>query len=459
MQYREPDDRTPLSHRVLFGLLVLLALFSPLIEGAVSGQTSTQLIVVAVVLITATIVAFLGGAGHGARLIRRLGPALVSVALSVTLFDMAARTVLTQIDYYRSDDRHVHLWESMPSVERYDVNVDETTRTFGDLAAISGLRDLRDYRDVRFVTDANGFHNITPLPATTDVILLGDSFAAGAGTTQDQTWGELLRAQYGFRIYDIAVIGDGLWTEYINLAVTLDQIYAHPGTTVIWAIYTGNDLADKGLDTTTLADLPWNDPLAAARAGFQVYRRRSPIDLLVGRLASAQADAGLVLPRKFLNGRSLLFYRDTIQYAGMDRQAVDAYANFPALVKTIRAMKQLADRRQLKVDIVILPTKDEVYHWVLSAGVPWTSDPAPSGFSQAITQVAQADGMCALDLKPAFITQSRQVYEQSGQSLWWYDDTHWNASGHSLAASLIHDLLTQETCPTGALRPSSPPAP
>lgn len=446
MQYPEPDDQTPLSRRVVFGLLILLAFFSPLIEGAVSGQASVQLIVVAVVVIAATIFAVLDSAGNATRLLRRLGPSLVAVALSVTLFDMAARTALTEIVYYRSDDRHVHPWSMMPSVRRYDANVDETTRTFGDLAAISGLRDLRDYRDVRFITDANGFRNVSPLPPATDVILLGDSFGAGAGTTQDQTWGQLLRSQYDLNVYNISVVGDGLWSEYINLAVTLDQVHAHPGTTVVWALYTGNDLADKGLDATNLADLPWNDTLGSAAAAFQVYRHRSPIDLLVGRLAN-KTGAGQVLPRRFLNGRSILFYQDTIQYAGMDRQAVDAYANFPSLVRTIHAMKQLADSRQIKVELIILPTKDEVYHWALGSDSPWTSDPRPSGFSQAITQAAHDAGMCILDLKPAFITRSQELYLQTGQILWWYDDTHWNAEGHRLAASLVSGMLAHPvTC-------------
>src|SRR5262247_2421093 len=56
----------------------------------------------------------------------------------------------------------------------------ESTRASGDLAALSNRPALREFRREVFTTDAHGFRN-------PDIVVFGDSFAAGSGVSDDET--------------------------------------------------------------------------------------------------------------------------------------------------------------------------------------------------------------------------------------------------------------------------------
>src|SRR5262249_22924899 len=76
-------------------------------------------------------------------------------------------------------------------------------RAYGDLAALGNLPELRQYRPETFTTDVLGFRNHgDPWTPAVAAILVGDSFAAGAGLDDDEDLGSGLGRCLGCRLYN-----------------------------------------------------------------------------------------------------------------------------------------------------------------------------------------------------------------------------------------------------------------
>ena len=115
--------------------------------------------------------------------------------------------------------------------------------------------------------------------------------------------------------------------------------------------------------------------------------------------------------------------------------------NFVALKTTIKAMQRLAQERSLRVSVVLVPSKEEVYAWVLDGAPPWSTSAKPSGFSDVLRRLCEEHSFAFLDLKPTLLEDARRENEKSGALLWWPDDTHWNGVGQRSAARAIHKSL------------------
>ena len=79
-------------------------------------------------------------------------------------------------------------------------------------------------RSIDFITDSYGFRN-KPLDEgpVYDILLLGDSFTVGNGTTQESTWATLLSSRYNLKVYNLAIPGSP-WHSYVNLAMEMERL-------------------------------------------------------------------------------------------------------------------------------------------------------------------------------------------------------------------------------------------
>jgi hypothetical protein len=133
----------------------------------------------------------------------------------------------------------------------------------------------------------------------------------------------------------------------------------------------------------------------------------------------------------------MLFLKPYADVRQRSYEQVVAHANYRPLRQTIAAAADLASRLGVTLRIALAPAKEEVYAWVLDGTEPWTTTAAPSGVGKALGAVCAELGIDYLDLKPVFVETSKMLFERSGETLWWYDDSHWNAHGHDLAAAVI----------------------
>jgi hypothetical protein len=221
----------------------------------------------------------------------------------------------------------------------------------------------------------------------------------------------------------------------------MERLDIHPGTTIILAIFSGNDLDDP-YGPTEITDLPLNDTVETARVALSTYRNRSVIMQLKDRFDRANNPANRsdnVLAKEALDVGRILFYKPHIERKDRSREDILQHKNYSYLEQTLSAIKDLAIRHSATFKIILIPTKAEIYSWVVDGAVPWSRGTEPSGLSTVLRELSLADEIEFLDIKPFLLAHAKDDYEGSKQLLWWLDDTHWNVNGHSKVADIVYN--------------------
>jgi hypothetical protein len=348
---------------------------------------------------------------------------------------------------------------AMPLLSRYHANVTADEIVVGDLGAATADSGDDEARRVRTSIDSAGFRNDEDEGRrVVDVVVVGDSFGFGLGTTQEQVLSSQLRDRFALSTYNLSMPWTGPWAQFVNLSMESKRLTLREGGSIVWVLFTGNDLDDR-YGELDVDSIPRNGLAGQWWISAKRVRNRSPLYRMLGRArrnlfgAPASAQVIVVIPTSFVDGRTLLFLKPWVAAGQRSYEQTIAHPNYPALQQTVTAMKELAGRLKVSLNVVLAPTKEEVYRWVLDKGDPWTSSPEPSGFGTALGEISAGAGVAFLDLKPAFITSSKELFERSGKLLWWYDDSHWNDEGQALAASLIHrELLARQGDPVPRTR-------
>jgi SGNH hydrolase-like domain, acetyltransferase AlgX len=426
---------------VLWFALAALA-FAPTITGAMPIFHGARYLPYAVLVFSIFSFSFT----QSTRL-KRLALVVLSIFLAVTVCDLVARPLMPYVLELRPTERFGRAWPPQPHLLRYVANVHFEGVTFGDIAALSPRKDLREERRVRFITDNDGFRNDSSNWATDrplDLIVLGDSFCAVGGTTQAQTMGSVLAKDHSLNVYNLSIGSHGPLQEYATLVLESGRLKEREGTTVLWVLFTGNDLDDSyftDLETLSPPILSWRAQLAARYTSFregsavrQLMRRADHSDLLISRTAP--------------DGRTVLFFKP---YADRTSRTVDEvrhHPNFAHLSATFTLMRQFAQTKHLRVVVAVVPSKEEVYSWLFNREPEWTSPREPSGFSIVAHEFCDLNGFKFFDLKPTLIEASERKFKESGELLWWRDDTHWNGVGQRVAADAIYEKLLREIPPS-----------
>lgn len=416
-------------------LIAGLALFSPLADG-VFPILPTAVILGGVFALS--IYAF----HNPGVVIKRIALAAVSICIAITIADVMARPLLSTVEE-RPTTVFAHPLPDLLKVYRFNKSLDFRGSTFGDLAALSGKKEWREQRELVFQTDYFGFRN-RPDPGnydSLDLIILGDSYGVGDGTSQEKTWPSILSQQYGLNLYNLSMDGASPWEEYINYLLEADRLKTREGTTLLWLLFTGNDLIDPCYPAFKRNELPRLGALGKLIHKFETYRYDSPLRRVLF-LRGQHSDRDDVMARSLPDGRTILFDQAYARLAALSLDEVMRHANYENVKNTFAAMKHLTDERHLRLVVAVAPSKEEVYDWVLNQRSPWSSRSTDaSGFAAAIKNLTEANGITFLDLKTPLVDVARKSHEQSGELLWWRDDTHWNEAGHRAVASILYENL------------------
>lgn len=379
----------------------------------------------------------------------KCGFLLLSVSLSLILVDVGGRVLLRGVLWPRATALYESRWPPLPLVHRYAANVHYHGRVSGDLASTIGFGSDREQRDEVFTTDDHGFRNDVSIVNPLDLIILGDSMTDGNNTTQRETLTDIFRAEYGYHTYNLSMSGVGPWEEYMNFALEGGRLPIKPTRTVLlWGIFTGNDLDDPCLPLLEPSQLPRGSRMGQWLVRYEAFRTRSPalrvrvgVESFVRSTVGEPFEPDLVLRANFLDGTKMLFLRDYVERRRRDEDAVRNHPNYSCIAATIAAMKRLADRTRVKVVVAVIPSKAEVYGWVVDHRAAWSSGTEPSGLAQVLEDLARQEGFGFIDLKGPLVNASRREWEQSGRLLWWRDDIHWNGIGQRTAAAIVNGVL------------------
>jgi hypothetical protein len=429
-----------LKARLTLTLFVILMTASLYAEGAlVNGWIEVGLVAPVIWFIVSP---------RTSRPLQNLVLALGATCLTVTAADLLLRPVLGPYLYSTPMNAYTRKKPELPVVGRWDANVSVTGEAYGDLAAMTGDSSLRVPHRITFTTDAAGFRNEAIRPPI-EVLVLGDSFGAGASVTQEKTVSQLLQAQYGWSTYNLSFPASGPWHQYVNLAIEASHLMFAPHAVVVWLLYTGNDLDDEYGSTWSVEELPWRSTFAAWQVSYKTFRGRSPIhqitDNLSWRIKKANDMKRNVIKASVPDGSPVLFLEGQEAWGRRVRGEVEQHPSFPKLIRTMEEMKRLIAARGLRLFVAVLPTKGEIYRGILEGRDPLPNDSAASGFSQAVLGACEKLRLACVDPKPWLIQESKPLLAQ-GEMLWWRDDTHLSEQGHeSLARFIARELHAAES--------------
>ena len=144
-----------------------------------------------------------------------------------------------------------------------------------------------------------------------------------------------------------------------------------------------------------------------------------------------------MIQRALPNGQPVLFNSSQEEQGLLPRDSVQRHPNFPMLERTMVEMRNRAAERGLDLTVVVLPTKGEVYRWILAQRKRRLEDADPSGFALAVLDACRRVQMRCLDTKPDLIREGYRLFDSSGALLYWRDDVHLNDSGHEAVAAFI----------------------
>jgi hypothetical protein len=114
----------------------------------------------------------------------------------------------------------------------------------------------------------------------------------------------------------------------------------------------------------------------------------------------------------------------------------------------MKAMQRLAIERDVRVSVLIMPTKGQVYRWVLDQRPAMPADALSSGFALAVLGECHRIHLRCFDIKGFLSVEALRLYHSSGEVLWWRDDTHLSDRGHEAVATFIaHEILMTELPP------------
>jgi len=433
------DASTRIPYRIGFVLLGLLGSAALYAEGVLK---SGWLVVLLLIPPLWVMVSPSFGLRHKGAMV-----AMFMTCVALVACDLVGRPFADSYLHFNPANMFSRKLPNLSILGRWDTHVNYRGQAYGDLAAMKGEKEWREIREVVFQTDHLGFRN-DKVHEPIDLIVLGDSFTAGTGTSQDKIFSRVLESSYGRSVYNMGYPG-GPYDEYLNFAIESPKLAVRPQAELIWVFYEGNDLDDPGGETWDLSSLPWKSDVGAALVRYRTFRNRSPINqIMEGMRKRLWGKTDDVIVRTLPDGRPFLFAGWQELWGTRSQSEIEAHSNFTRLDTTMKAMQRLAIERNVRVSVLIMPTKGEVYRWVLEQRPAMPADALSSGFALAVLGECHRIQLRCFDIKGFLAAEAIRLYQSSEEVLWWRDDTHLSDRGHEAVARFIaREILMTELRP------------
>jgi len=325
--------------------------------------------------------------------------------------------------------------EAFSPVKRY-----ENERSYGDLSNIGNLPKLRQYHREVFTTDTLGFRNL-PIqqPGQLKTVLIGDSFAAGSGVSDEDTLSQQLARLQASPVYNAARNPQDLEVtcrDISNLDIS--------NGLVIWELFerapipqfpSGEIQPQRTLRSRLKDAISRRFPNAVpkqkvARKYLSDFLEYSPLSIEASR-AYRVLQNDLVLPNTYksnvavytlTNGASMLFIP----------QEIENYHKIRSLeTKSVTEMKARLNAMGLRLLVLLVPGKYTVYYPLLR-DAPASALDSPL-YTNRLEASLRAAGIDVVNLTAVFRKSAAEALAR-GEYIYWLDDTHWTPSGIRIAA-------------------------
>ncbi len=371
---------------------------------------------------------------------RRIGLNLVTVGVGLLVALILLEVLLRMAGpgrLYRSPDDMLATFDYRRGHGVYKPNRQgEMSIPFGDMVVMDRRTKeaIGEPRLVRYRMDSYGFRNDGDY-RNEKYLLVGDSFIAGSGNSQETLLSAQLKRDYGISAYNLGFPG-GLhsYTRYVQ---RFDEAHKNKPQVLLF-LFEGNDF-----------------PLPKPRRAGQGKKRRKPSssfriarkelqqsfkELLVYRYAYSLSHILMkkVQPQAYpkitvykLRSRDDLYMGFLNNYIAVtERVSFDGGEEFP--VKLARIKDQLAG-------VFFIPTKFRVYYDFLDLK---SHPPLPNAQWAYLKRVAGRLGIRCVDLTGPLREESKRLLPE-GKLTFWKDDSHWNRVGMAVTARTVEAFLKE----------------
>lgn len=312
-------------------------------------------------------------------------------------------------------------WEmlALPDKTGFEPNARVTMSAIGDLGHESGIISLQTPRDITWTTDRFGFRN-PERSAPSPVVVIGDSFVAGAGLDDADTLARQLEARLGVSVYNRG-------TESLKgpaLYLSDPRFARFPPRVVIWCP------TQRGLEPRGLAP-PRAQPLDSPAFPDRIRRALGALD----------RDNGLVrVSRETFNElRYRLFGAPWVgRFDGEDRLRLPVEVARLHLTSEVRRLSRTIQMLSALATLLHERGSKLVYCPIPDAGNVYPELYSPRDRARMVephhidrvVEAAQRAGLEVVDLSALFRAHRRPY-------LWWRDDSHWSPRAVELAADAL----------------------
>jgi hypothetical protein len=326
----------------------------------------------------------------------------------------------------------------------YQKNINhEMLMPYGDIVALDFCNDLSKIKQARkekFITDENGYRNDSNNLSNADIILVGDSFIAGIGNTQEDIPANILMNLIDKKVYSLTAIADPRAYEY-HIKRNLNNMNENAKLLIFY--FAGNDfnyhfeqnskyLNYNGIQTTYIK--------YKTRFFYETLERNK--DKLFIKILNKFYQKNFFY--KKIRPKSQRIFKKflskwtnscPVKYHNINNLDVGFYYNELKNYVSVNT-HIISDQNVLKKihKIYYIPTKYEVYKKYFSKEDVRNDDLI------YLKDNYEKLGIQVIDLTP-ILKLAADEYLKNNEFIYWRDDTHWNRLGIFSAMKFIKDDL------------------
>lgn len=350
-----------------------------------------------------------------------LGAVTISLALLAVTLLYALAIKLTGFEsamYYRPHEQvATYDYKYNHRVYRRNARV-EMRMPYGDLQSMTKT-PIAQPREVVFQTDSDGFRNDRDYHGQ-PYALVGDSFIAAVGDSQEAMLNIQLERDYGVATYNLGHPGN--LNDYLAYIRGFRQRYGEQPVILLF-LFEGNDfpeaLPDPSKKKYGKFGLFWKryynlfSDTGMFRLTKSLYKRLSKLD---------EIERSENVKTFKVRDQTVAFYAPYIDVTNKADYRPDASVEQAIVATGAR-------------HVFFIPTKYRVYHNHLEPGAR-----LPNAYWDYLSGVCGKHKLQCTNLTAPLTAAADQLLK-SGQLLWWSDDTHWNARGMAVAARVVAERL------------------
>jgi hypothetical protein len=324
-------------------------------------------------------------------------------------------------------------------------------RRGGDISHLLGIPAVAQrYEDEKPAytnwTDEFGFLNKPPTRDTYyPIVVVGDSYMA-LGASPEATFSARLSELAGAPVYNHAYIGQGSFWGIVRFLAT-DHFKDRVPRVIIWGVVereiSGSYFESARYQIVHLQRAV-SEQTPPPRLDVRVLeparlKKSLPNTSAIAQLAAriwnkarynlfGQVYFIVVRPDGPVAGRDVLFYFPSIDAMKWSEQV----RNVPQVAGVIEDIARLCAQRNVRLVIVLIPDKEQVYR----EHVPAKYHPIPPSALYELEEALRSRDIPVVNLLDAFRMEAAKP-----RLLYWTDDTHWNPDGIRLAAEVTWPVI------------------